>query len=308
MKTTKNDILLGLSELDESLIEQADPYTEKTKVLKTGRRAVRVRTLVTVSAVAAAVILGVLVSRGGLFGIRKPAEENPVGRIEPTPNDISVPPMTPMPATATTAPTGALTAAPTAMPTDAATPTPTESESKRFFWRNELSFEELAQYPFYSYLPKKMLQYYEFMESFAASDSEDSEEYYVIWFAKGPATLGIRVREASDVADAARRRVSASETERYDITKYEIPYAQTIPEELKSAMYNPIFRAEEFSRDVLLRRIEHHSESVGDIYSVHLDIEEGGYIFSYNFNGSDMYDIFPTFGMNPIPDKVPPEE
>ena len=73
-------------------------------------------------------------------------------------------------------------------------------------------------------------------------------------------------------------------------------------------MDDPIFAAEEVNRDVLLKRIVHHSESNDDKYSVKLSIEEDGFIFDCNFNGMEMYDIFPAFGMNPIPDKTPPTE
>ena len=318
MKTKKNDFLLTMADLDEQLIEKADPYND-SKTVKAKPGVIRTRALVIVSATALAALLGVVVIKTGMFGIRKPSGEEPIQQEETAKKVTDVPPMTPIPIrdddptgqiTPTPTPDGwqRVTPAPTTAPVGTGTPAPTDGpESKKIEKRDELNLDELKQCPFYPFLPEKLFQYYEFSEAFSISNA-DTGKYYVLWFTRGMATMGIRINNASELSDASLRRVSASETERYDITKYEIPYAQTVPQELRKTMDDPIFAAEEFNRDVLLKRIVHHSELNDDKYRVKLSIEEGGFIFDCNFNGMEMYDIFPAFGMNPIPDKTPPTE
>ena len=163
---------------------------------------------------------------------------------------------------------------------------------------------------FYPYLPEKLFQYYEFKEAFSDTNNNNKTEFTKLWFTLGTgesaSTFSVTIRAASDYPNAASRRVKASETERYDITKYEVPYSQTVPEEYKETMNNPVFAVDEFSRDVLLKRIENHKESNDEKYLVTLSIETGEFIMECHYYGANMYDIFPAFGMNPIPDKIPP--
>jgi len=309
--------------LDEQLIEKADPYND-SKTVKAKPGVIRTRALVIVSATALAALLGVVVIKTGMFGIRKPSGEEPIQQDETAKKVTDVPPMTPEPNRDDIPPSAQATITPTPTPVDwkqtnptptvgevgTPTPAPTSGAKQQSPYRVGLTLDEVKKSPYFSYLPDKLFQYYEFVEENSFSDQNKFGEYSVLWFAyrfgESEASFIVRVQSSSNDSNFEARRVRASETERYDITKYEAPYSQTVPKELLTTMENPVFAVDEFSRDVLLKRIENHKESNDEKYLVTLSIETGEFIMECHYYGANMYDIFPAFGMNPIPDKIPP--
>ena len=60
--------------------------------------------------------------------------------------------------------------------------------------------------------------------------------------------------------------ISPAETEKYDLSLYPQPRAFTVPDELESVVSNPIFRIEDLSMDVIMRRYDTASYDIyGDI-------------------------------------------
>lgn len=68
-------------------------------------------------------------------------------------------------------------------------------------------------------------------------------DYYVI--AKGPAWEELN-----------GRIVDVSKPETYDVRLYEIPYGQTVPEQYRSIFDNPVFRAEDFTIELVEARMK----------------------------------------------------
>lgn len=50
--------------------------------------------------------------------------------------------------------------------------------------------------------------------------------------------------------------VDVSKTETYDVHQYEIPYASTVPQEYRTIFNNPVFAAEDFTQDIVERRMK----------------------------------------------------
>ena len=323
MKTKKNDFLLTLADLDEQLIKKADPYND-SKTVKAKPGVLRTRALVIVSATALAALLGVVVIKTGMFGIRKPSGEEPIRQDETAKKVTDVPPMTPEPNRDDIPPSAQATVTPTPTPVDwkqtnptptvgevgTPTPAPTSGAKQQSPYRVGLTLDEVKKSPYFSYLPDKLFQYYEFVEENSFSDQDKFGEYSVLWFAyrfgESEASFIVRVKSSSNDSNFEARRVRASETERYDITKYEAPYSQTVPKELLMTMENPVFSAEELTRDVLLKRIVEHRETNDTKYRATLSVEKDGFVFECYYEGMIVADAFPAFGMNPIPDKIPP--
>ena len=323
MKTKKKDYLLAMTELDDELIEKADPYNDNRIDLRNKQKKSRrnIHIIVGISGVAVAVLLVVVVFISGVFEIKSPVGQDPVNSdYNPGKTNIDVPTRIPMPiidndpaTTLTPSPTPigwkAVEKMPTDNPVNSENAIPTSAPVKQKAPDMEyLSWDEIQGSSFYELLPEKLFQYYDFLEAYTQTDKFG--RVTLIWFTLGTgeeaSNLSIRVRSVTDVPELDSLRVKAEETERYDITKYEIPYSQTVPKELQRTMENPVFQAEEFTREVLLKRIVTHTEENDEKYRVELSIEAGGYVFYYNYYGKNMLDIFPAFGFSPIPDKTPP--
>ncbi len=107
-----------------------------------------------------------------------------------------------------------------------------------------------------SLLPKDPPQGFAFE---SASCTED--RYSVIWY-RGLRELNWYIRDYRE-ADAARI-TSVEDTVNYDLTLYPIPRAESVPEELREMVDDPIFRAEELTPEAVNARA-YSVEDAGDV-------------------------------------------
>lgn len=123
-----------------------------------------------------------------------------------------------------------------------------------------LSLEELKLVEtFGDYVPAQVPAGYVFAEgSVTASGDSISARWE-----NGMDTISISVSYYEDTAENDARIIDISKPETYDVHLYEIPYAQTVPDEFRSAFNNPIFRGEDLSLEVIAARMKSVSD-MGD--------------------------------------------
>ncbi|MBE5873024.1 MAG: hypothetical protein E7287_01315 [Lachnospiraceae bacterium] len=104
------------------------------------------------------------------------------------------------------------------------------------------------------YLPVRLPAGYRF-ESASAGEGDDTETYAdvsVLW-SRGLDDIRWKVKRV-DVSEIVC--VDITETEKYDVHLYEIPYAETVPEEYREIFDGPVFRAGDVSLEVIERRMK----------------------------------------------------
>lgn len=114
-----------------------------------------------------------------------------------------------------------------------------------------------------AYIPKTLPAGYKLGTSYLAK--EDGKDMISIYWTKGMDDIMIAV---SDVGNAADRKAlpiaDVSKPETYDEHLYDIPYADTVPEEYREIFNNPIFRAEDFTEDIVAARMKAPAGDSGD--------------------------------------------
>ena len=115
----------------------------------------------------------------------------------------------------------------------------------------------------------------------------DQQSFYLsgLW-TKGLDTLSWRISYFTE-ADAARV-TSVADLENYDLSRYPIPRADSVPEELREIVNDPIFLAEELTLDAVYARAYRVSDS-GDTdgWRMQFTVRYGDYLISVNAKGID---------------------
>ena len=86
----------------------------------------------------------------------------------------------------------------------------------------------------------------------------------------------------------ATRVTSVADLENYDLSLYPIPRADSVPEELREIVNDPIFLAEELTLDAVYARAYRVSDS-GDTdgWRMQFTVRYGDYLISVNAKGID---------------------
>lgn len=94
---------------------------------------------------------------------------------------------------------------------------------------------------------------------------ENGKDMISIYWTKGMDDIMIWVSDIGNVADMEGLSIAdVSKPETYDEHLYDIPYADTVPEEYGEIFYNPIFRAEDFTEDIVAARMKAPVGDSGD--------------------------------------------
>ncbi|WBW96975.1 hypothetical protein [Oceanirhabdus sp. W0125-5] len=156
------------------------------------------------------------------------------------------------------------------------------------------SFKELSKQEAYSLsdygmlLPNNILKGYSF-RSASLNNINTPHEVLCVGYQSGYSYIDMRVRVFRD--DYQNRMVKVSEREKYDITKYPIPHASTIPDELYYTMNYPIFQWDELTEEVLLLRKVSYSEQGEDggvKEFMDFTIQCGEFLIEYNIKGNSL--------------------
>ncbi|MCM1991549.1 hypothetical protein [Oceanirhabdus seepicola] len=157
----------------------------------------------------------------------------------------------------------------------------------------ELSKEEAYSLEGYEmFLPKTILKGYKFRSANIYNMNSPSEVLSV-GYESGYSYVDIHVRVISP--DDENRMVKVSEREKYDITKYPIPHASSIPEELYYTMNYPIFQWEETTEEVLqLRKVSYmdHGEDGKMSETMRFTIQCGNFLVDYNIKGKPLQTVY----------------
>lgn len=141
-------------------------------------------------------------------------------------------------------------------------------------------------------LPKSMLSGYKFELASIYNNNTPSKILRFIYHTSGYNYIAVNVR-AVQPEDKARM-VKVKETEKYDITKYTIPFADSIPQNLYDTMHNPIFQTGELTKEVLsLRKITTHEQGDdkgGEV--MRFAIQCGEFLIEYNIKGNSLEGVF----------------
>lgn len=125
-------------------------------------------------------------------------------------------------------------------------------------WREDaLSWEEAKQEPdFAAYVPESVPQGYQF----ESANLELGQDRYFMSLSWNCGYDGLSV-----TIDRAPREellpVDPALPESYDVRLYDIPWADTVPEEYWQTLSNPIFRAEDMTEDLLAARAETYHDA-----------------------------------------------
>lgn len=100
--------------------------------------------------------------------------------------------------------------------------------------------------------------------------------------------LNLSLKESESV-------VSVKDKEKYNITKYSIPLAASIPSDLYETMLNPIFKSDELTEDALQLRkysIKEQGEGSKSYYIMKFGVLCGDKVIKYNIKGTNLEHVF----------------
>ena len=109
------------------------------------------------------------------------------------------------------------------------------------------------------YLPLNVPDGY-VLESAKGSAADSDAKEVTVCFSRGMDTIVIHVTDkyASEESkqQLEERMADLENVESYNVHVYEIPYAETVPEEYQASFYNPVFRVEDMTRELVEARMK----------------------------------------------------
>ena len=171
---------------------------------------------------------------------------------------------------------------------DAGEPLPFASWNSLVAGEHLITMSDIRKNDFYKYLSPDLLAEYRFNS--ATHRDTDYDRYDAVWFIKKDDDgyknfIGVIVRKKEDTVNYEERLVSAADVEVYDVAGREDPVT-VVGEEFYNATNSPIFRPEEFTDEVLARRIVYYDEDGEQHVQSWFAIDEGeDYVFHYLYYG-----------------------
>ena len=157
--------------------------------------------------------------------------------------------------------------------------------------RNDrLTLEEAQGDPdFGLYLPQTVPSRFVF-ESAHRFINQDANGMYVLWTAD-LGNLWWNISKATD--HGFERIVSADEREKYDMSLYSIPWAQSVPNELREYVLYPVLPAEELTLEIIKARVYYRDTTSGG--NMDFSVLYGEAIISVNINGMSPEEVWEMF-------------
>lgn len=126
--------------------------------------------------------------------------------------------------------------------------------------REKLTLEEArSQAVVGGYLPLTVPDGY-VLESAQGSAAGSNAKEVTVCFSRGMDTILIHVTDkyASEESkqQLEERMADLENAESYNVHLYEIPYAETVPEEYQASFYNPVFRVEDMTQELVEARMK----------------------------------------------------
>jgi len=118
---------------------------------------------------------------------------------------------------------------------------------------NELSFEQAVSDPYFGkFIPESVPSGFIFDHAWRF-DYEDGDTLIAFW--QGERNTNIRWQISTPTDHDRERIVSAYDREKFDLSLYAIPWAESVPSELIQYVMNPVFLAEELSLEIVTTRV-----------------------------------------------------
>ena len=92
-------------------------------------------------------------------------------------------------------------------------------------------------------------------ESASRFINQDFNSLFVLWHSLQPSMDSVRWQVSKTTDDDRARVVSVNESEKYDMSLYSIPLFESVPEELREFVHNPVFLAEEITLETIRARV-----------------------------------------------------
>ena len=156
------------------------------------------------------------------------------------------------------------------------------------------SLEEAKNNEIYGkYLPEYIPNGY-WAESIKYIKNGDEEHLSGLW-SRGYDDISWRISVADEYSDS--RRTSASETVNFDLSLYPIPRAETVPDELREIVDDPVFDAKEVTLDVIYRRA-YRVNDAGDTdgYRINFSIQIGDIVIDLRTKGITPEELYTMLG------------
>lgn len=213
----------------------------------------------------------------------------PTPRIPESTPTPKIPESTPTPGFPVFTPTPTMGQRPTPTPDpDAGEPLPYAAWNSLTTGEHRIRMSDIRNRDFYKYLSPDLLSEY----SFNSATRRDTEydKYEAVWFIKKDEDdyknfIGIIVRKKEDTENYEERLVSAADVEVYDVDGREDPFT-VVGDEFYNATNSPIFQPEEFTDEVLARRVVHYDEDGEQYEQLWFAVDMGDdYVFHYVFRG-----------------------
>jgi len=164
---------------------------------------------------------------------------------------------------------------------------------------NDLSLDEArADDDFGAYLPKSVPSGFTFESAFRFTGDE-SDFLSVLW-TKGMSEIHWSVSRLEEKDKA--RITSVADRENYDLSLYPIPHAESVPEDMREIVDDPIFRIDELTLDAVKARAFEVRDS-GDVSGprMNFSVLYGDTLVKLNVKGAspeEIYDILKEIGVS----------
>lgn len=111
----------------------------------------------------------------------------------------------------------------------------------------------------------------------------EQDHFSALW-SRGYDDISWRITHADEYSDS--RRTSVEDTVNYDLSLYPIPRAETVPDELREIVDDPVFDADEITLDVIYRRSYRvNDEGDTDGYRINFSLQIGDVIITVRTKG-----------------------
>lgn len=149
------------------------------------------------------------------------------------------------------------------------------------------------------YVPTALPSGYRFEEAYQITGENGESTVTVLWV-NGMDTIHISITRCTEEMLAGIALTDTSKPERFDVHLYEVPYADTVPEEYRVNFDNPVFSEQDFTKEVVESRMKSYADN-GDTdtpngrFSV---LYEDGILVRFNGDGSaqDIWKMFQSMG------------
>lgn len=156
-----------------------------------------------------------------------------------------------------------------------------------------MSYDDVKRSEYYQLLSEVIKEKYSFEMGILSQN--ESGNNVMFSFINSTNEIIVRITDVSSTENYEERKVTSAEVFKYDICNYDVPYSQTIPDEIRTCMDNPIFGDEDFTMEVLLQRLIYSDDSDEKRVSAHFSIETEGYVIEYSFKGVYSKELIKVF-------------